>query len=84
MLILRAVWKRDDGRCAFIGTDGRCAERGLLESHQVVPFADGGATTLDNLRLYCRAHNAHEAREYCGALLVRERTVAYVARSGPS
>jgi hypothetical protein len=58
----RAVWTRDDGRCAFVGTQGRCTERGLLEMHHVVPFAEGGLTTIDNLELRCRAHNAHEAR----------------------
>lgn len=81
--VRRAVWERDDGRCAFIGTDGRCSERGFLEFHHVVPFADGGETMLSNLQLRCRSHNAHEAREYFGAPLVREQSIAYPARSGP-
>ena len=83
-VVRRTVWERDGGRCAFIGTDGRCGERGFLEFHHVVPFADGGETTSDNLQLRCRSHNAHEAREYFGAPLVREQSVAYAARSGPS
>ena len=29
--VRREVWKRDSGRCAFVGTDGRCQERGFLE-----------------------------------------------------
>ena len=82
--VRRAVWKRDDGRCAFIGTDGLCGERGFLEFHHVVPFADGGETTSENLQLRCRSHNAYEAREYFGAPLVREQSIAYAARSGPS
>jgi hypothetical protein len=61
--VKREVWARDDGRCAFIGTRGRCDERGFLEFHHVIAFADGGPTTADNLQLRCRAHNAYEARE---------------------
>ena len=58
--VRRAVWARDQGRCAFIGKSGRCAETGGLEFHHVVPFASGGATTADNIQLRCRAHNAYE------------------------
>jgi hypothetical protein len=60
--VRRDVWKRDGGRCAFVGSDGRCSERGFLEDHHVVPFTDGGPTTADNLQLRCRAHNAYEAK----------------------
>ena len=59
--VKRAVWKRDGGRCAFVGTDGRCGEFGFLEFHHVTPFAAGGATDAANLELRCRAHNAYEA-----------------------
>ena len=58
--VRRAVWVRDEGRCAFIGKSGRCEESGALEFHHVVPFASGGATTAANLQLRCRAHNAYE------------------------
>jgi hypothetical protein len=74
--VKREVWERDGGQCAFVGTAGRCSERGFLEYHHVVPFADGGATTADNLELRCRAHNAYEAGRWLGvgeADLVRER-----------
>jgi hypothetical protein len=30
--VRREVWRRDDGRCAFAGTAGRCAERGSWSS----------------------------------------------------
>jgi hypothetical protein len=46
--VRRAVWARDDGRCAFIGADGRCGETGWLELHHVLPFARGGPTTAAN------------------------------------
>jgi hypothetical protein len=64
--VKRAVWDRDGGRCAFVGAAGRCSERGFLEYHHVVPFADGGSTTADNLELRCRAHNAYEADRWFG------------------
>jgi hypothetical protein len=59
--VKREVWRRDDGRCAYVGRDGRCAERGFLEYHHVQPYAAGGPTTAANLELRCRAHNAYEA-----------------------
>jgi hypothetical protein len=80
--VKRLVWQRDEGRCAYVGTRGRCTETGFLEYHHVVPFARGGAATAGNIQLRCRAHNQHEAREAGGAggdLLVRERSAAYDA-----
>jgi hypothetical protein len=59
--VKRAVWARDKAQCAFIGTEGRCRERALLQLHHVVPFAKGGLTSIDNLQLRCRAHNVYEA-----------------------
>jgi len=72
--VKRAVWARDQGQWAFVGTKGRCGERGFLEFHHVIPFADGGETTVENLQLRCRAHNDYEARRHFDFLL-RERTV---------
>jgi hypothetical protein len=60
--VRRAVWARDDGRCTFVGAEGRCAETGRLEFHHVTPYARGGPTNEQNLTLRCRAHNAFEAR----------------------
>ena len=71
--VKRAVWTRDGGQCAFQGTTGRCTERGFLEYHHVVPFADEGATTVENLQLRCAAHNAYEDALWTGAELVRDR-----------
>ena len=74
--VRREVWARDEGRCAFVGAHGRCTERGFLEFHHVRPFATGGAATIDNIELRCRAHNQHEAALCFGAdqpSVVRER-----------
>lgn len=64
--VKRAVWARDEGRCAFEGPHGRCRETGHLEFHHVIPFADGGGTDLANLALRCRAHNAFEGEQRFG------------------
>jgi hypothetical protein len=66
--VKRAVWIRDLGRCAFIGTTGhRCSERRYVEFHHVVPYVLGGEATVDGIQLRCRQHNAYEGRLYFGA-----------------
>ena len=75
--VRRAVWARDQGRCAFIGASGRCEETGALEFHHVVPFASGGATTVQNIQLRCRSHN-----EYEGALAFGDWRRKAQARAG--
>ena len=62
--VKREVWKRDGGRCAFVGPAGQCREEAFLEYHHVVPFAEGGPATTSNIELRCRAHNAYEAEEF--------------------
>jgi len=73
--VKRVVWERDAGRCAFVGTQGRCAETAFLEFHHVVPYAAGGVTSVDNLALRCRAHNVHEAVQHFGATRSRTSSV---------
>jgi hypothetical protein len=63
--VKRAVWVRDLGRCAFVGTDGRrCNERAFVEFHHVRPYAAGGEATVGNIQLRCRRHNGYEARAF--------------------
>ena len=78
--VKREVWARDGGQCAFVGAAGRCSERGFLEYHHVIPFADGGATDAGNLQLRCRAHDAFEAARWSGPGeedLLREASPTY-------
>src|SRR4029079_2668909 len=82
--VKRVVWARDEGRCAFVGAGGRCGERGFLEYHHVKPFAEGGETTVENLVLRCRAHNAYEAAEHFGVLFAREMCAAYNGERSPA
>ena len=70
--VRRAVWTRDAARCAFVGTDGRCAETGFLEFHHVRPHPDEGPATIENIELRCRAHNTYEADLLFGADAARE------------
>jgi hypothetical protein len=70
--VRRAVWRRDGGCCAFVGTEGRCGERAFLELHHVEPYAVGGRATVENIELRCRAHNAYEARLFFAPDVVRE------------
>ena len=77
--VKRAVWTRDEARCAFVGSHGRCTETGFLEFHHRVPYAAGGETVVENLELRCRAHNAYESELYFGRgqpLFARERDCA--------
>ena len=70
--VRRAVWRRDAGRCAFVGTKGRRGETAFLEFHHVEPYASGGVTSVENIELRCRAHNLHEAKLFFGTEVVRE------------
>jgi hypothetical protein len=66
--VRRAAWERDGAQCSFVSAAGRrCCETGFLEYDHIVPFAQGGAATVDNIRLLCRAHNqARVAPEVAG------------------
>jgi 5-methylcytosine-specific restriction endonuclease McrA len=70
--IRKAVWERDGGRCAFVSTRGKwCTERRFLEFHHIIPFAWRGETTVDNLELRCRTHNAYEGDLIFGKVIGR-------------
>jgi hypothetical protein len=78
--IVRAVWKRDAGQCAFVGRSGRCTERRYLEWHHVQPYGHQGPATVDNISLRCRAHNVYESELVFGRFepsIVRERMEKY-------
>ena len=62
-----AVHERDGGRCSFVAPDGRrCDSTHRLQLDHIVPFALGGPSTADNLRLRCQTHNLLEARRTFG------------------
>jgi hypothetical protein len=84
--VRREVWKRDGAQCAFVGAEGRCAERGFLEFHHLDPYAAGGTAAARNIELRCRAHNVYEAEKYFGQrwpMVTRERPPDYVCELVP-
>jgi 5-methylcytosine-specific restriction endonuclease McrA len=63
--VKRAVWVRDEGQCCYVGDRGRrCAARGFLQFHHVAPYITGGAPSVENIALRCRAHNQYEADRF--------------------
>jgi HNH endonuclease len=49
--VRRAVWIRDQGKCA------RCGSRERLEYDHIVPVSRGGSNTERNIELLCEFHN---------------------------
>jgi 5-methylcytosine-specific restriction endonuclease McrA len=61
--VKRAVWIRAGGRCEFRLESGAvCGCTTRLEFDHVVPRAQGGPSTIDNVRLTCGPHNLLAAR----------------------
>lgn len=81
--VRRAVWVRDEGRCTDAAPSGqRCDARRLLEFDHIVPVARGGRSTVENVRLRCRAHNQDAARRVLGARFMNgRRRRAAIARA---
>jgi hypothetical protein len=65
--VARAVWERDGARCAFVDGEGRrCTEQRFLTIEHRMAFVCGGPPTVENLCLYCKAHNLDSARQVFG------------------
>ena len=72
--VKRAVRTRDHGQCTYVAHDGhRCEARKFLEYDHKLPVARGGTSTVDNIRLRCRAHNQLEAERVFGAGFMEEK-----------
>jgi 5-methylcytosine-specific restriction endonuclease McrA len=70
----REVYEREGGTCAYIGDrHRRCGSKLRLEYQHIVPVARGGRSTLENVTLYCRAHNLLQAENDFGAEHVRRK-----------
>ena len=66
--VKQQVWKKYDGKCAFVGANNkRCNSEYYLQfDHYPIPYARGGPSTVDNLRLLCAKHNRHTAEKVYG------------------
>jgi hypothetical protein len=82
--VKRAVAERDGRRCTFVAdSERRCESRSRLEYDHIVEVARGGPSTVENLRLRCRAHNQFAAEETFGAdFMERKRSSARSHRQG--
>lgn len=70
--VKRAVVERDGMRCSFVDEEGcRCTATSQLEFHHHDPFAKGGAHSVSNVSLLCRAHNGHAACRDYGPMMER-------------
>ena len=55
------IWERDGGQCSYVHheTKRRCVSKHLLQIDHIQPFALGGRTEKENLRLLCAGHNQY-------------------------
>jgi 5-methylcytosine-specific restriction endonuclease McrA len=61
--VKRAVYLRDGGRCQYRLASGElCGCTRYLQYDHVPPLALGGTSTVDGVRLACKAHNLRAAR----------------------
>jgi hypothetical protein len=65
--VKREVRKRDQGKCQWpVVAGGICGSEVRLEIDHVVPRGRGGASTVENCRILCKAHNLEAARQFYG------------------
>ncbi len=66
------VLERASHQCEYTGAAGvRCTARAGLEIDHLDPYAKGGATSEENLRVLCRAHNLFSAAREFGEDFMR-------------
>jgi len=51
----------------------RCKARRFLELDHIEPLARGGESTIDNMRMRCRAHNQYEAERVFGSGFMKRK-----------
>jgi hypothetical protein len=61
----RSVFQIANGQCQFVSrlNGKRCDSRHFLEIDHILPIARGGTHRKENLRIYCREHNAWAAKQ---------------------
>jgi hypothetical protein len=76
-LVKREVLRRDGCQCTFVSHDGvRCAEKNYLHLDHIQPFALGGKSSVDNLRLLCSKHNQLLAQKTFGKSGFEKKRIA--------
>ena len=75
--VKRAVRERDGGQCAYVSETGRRCPARVVEFDHIEPVARGGISTVENVRLLCRAHNQLAAEKAFGVeFMERKRAEA--------
>jgi hypothetical protein len=65
--IRRAVWERDGDHCSWpLDGGGCCGSTHRLELDHIIPWAEWGPSTVENLRVVCGRHNSLAARQAFG------------------
>jgi hypothetical protein len=65
--VKRAVTERDGRQCHYEDKHGRrCSSRAGLEYHHRHPFALGGSSLPENIRLLCKVHHRLQSEHDCG------------------
>jgi 5-methylcytosine-specific restriction endonuclease McrA len=77
------VLERDGYQCSYVGANGvRCQCRDGLELDHIMPYACGGESTVENLRVLCSAHNLLAEVERFGAGFVQGKVERACASGG--
>jgi len=83
--VRRAAYERDEGQCTFVSTSGRrCAERSFLELDHIRPYGQGGPSTVENIRLHCKCHNAYAAEQAYGVATIARAKRKSQSRDRPN
>ncbi len=73
IVIQRAVWKRSEGCCEFVGLDGRrCMSAYYPELDHRTPVVHGGGNEIENIYLVCKNHNVYLATLKLGRKLMEK------------
>ncbi len=65
--VKRVIFARDHEQCSFVSPNGvRCCNKHHLQIDHIKPFALGGKSNLENLRLLCSQHNKFLAAKSFG------------------
>ncbi len=72
--VRRAVWARDGGRCSWpLDGGGCCGSKHRLEFDHIIPWAEWGPSTIENLRLACALCRSRHKPHYSDCRLIPRR-----------
>jgi hypothetical protein len=75
--VKQQVWRKYNGKCSFVGSNNkRCnSDYNLQYDHHPVPYARGGPSTANNLRLLCARHNRFTAEKVYGEQAIKKHYI---------